>query len=144
MAIIIKRLGQHDDTPAIYVSIKNAEGATLNRGEVVEWDTDDEIGYGVEEVDSLNPEHIAGVVEDATIADNAPGLIQVYGLHDAVLTVTTVTAGLAVIGDTEGGVGKALVASASTDAAGSTAAGIFGAVLEVNNTDSAKVFIRCM
>jgi len=144
MSMIIKRLGQAADTSAIYATIQNNEGATLNRGEVVEWDLDANVGSGVEEVDSATPQNVAGVVEDATIADTAEGLIQVYGLHDAVLTNTTLTAGAAASADTESSVGKAVDHSASTDLAANAALGIIGATLEVNDTNSAKIFLRCM
>lgn len=142
--MIIKHLGRAADTEAIYVTVQNNEGATLNRGEVVEWDLDANIGFGVEEVDAATPQHVAGVVEDTTIASTKPGLIQVYGLHDAVLTNTTLTAGAAASADTESGVGKAVDHSASTDAAANTALGIIGATLEVVDTNSAKIFLRCM
>lgn len=144
MSIVIKRLGRSDDLGQIFVSIQNNEGATLNRGEVVEWDTDADPGFGVEEVDSAFPQHVAGVVEDVTIADAKDGLIQIYGLHEAVLTSTTITLALAVVADTESSVGKAVVASISTDLAANLAQSLFGTVLETNDTNSAKIFLRCM
>lgn len=144
MSIVIKRLGRSDDLGQIYVSIQNNEGATLNRGEVVEWDLDANVGFGVEEVDAATPQHVAGVVEDSTIADTKQGLIQVYGLHEAVLTNTTLTAGGAASADTESSVGKAVDHSASTDLAANAALGIIGATLSVVDTNSAKIFLRCM
>lgn len=144
MSIVIKRLGRSDDLGQIYVSIQNNEGATLNRGEVVEWDLDANVGFGVEEVDSATPQNVAGVVENGTILDTKSGLIQIYGLHEAVLTSTTVTAGAAVSADTESSVGKAVDHSASTDLAANLALGIIGAAIEVVDTNSAKIFLRCM
>lgn len=128
----------------VYIRVKNNEGADLNRGEVVEWETGADAGFAVEEVDSATPQHVAGVVEDTTIADGEYGFIQIHGLHDAVLTSTTVTVGLAVSADTESSVGKAVDHSASTDLAANANAGIFGVALVVNDTNSAKIFIRLM
>ncbi len=145
--IIKNLLANNGDTDAIYISILNAEGATLNRGEIVEWDTDatgDNIGKSVEEVDSSTPQHVAGVVQNPTIADGVYGLIQVYGLHDAVLTVTTATVALAVSATVESSVGKANDHSASTDLAANANHGIFGSVVAVVDTNSAQIFLRIM
>lgn len=128
----------------VYIPVENKEGATLNRGEVVEWDTTNTIGFSVEEVDSAGPQHVAGVVEDTTIESDAVGMIQIHGLHDAVLTSTTLTPGLAASADTESGVGKLVDHSAATDVAANAAGAIVGACLEVNDTNSAKVMLRLM
>lgn len=133
-----------DDPAKMFIDVENKEGATLNRGEIVEWDLTNTVGFSVEEVDSATPAHVAGVVEDTTIADGAVGRIQISGLHDAVLTSTTVTAGLAVAADTESGVGKAVDHSASTDLEAYQAAAIIGVALVVNDTNSAKIYLRLM
>lgn len=135
---------RYKDPLKVVITVENKEGATLNRGEVVEWDTTNTIGLSVEELDSNTAQHVAGVVEDTTIADGKRGLIQIHGLHDAVLTSTTVTPGLAVSGTVESSVGKVVDHSASTDLAANDAAGIIGVALEVNDTESAKVYIRLM
>ena len=145
--MIIKRILGPTDREAVYISIENSEGATLNRGEVVEWDTDatgNLIGKAVEEIDSSNPQHTAGVVEDVTIVDAAYGLIQVYGLHDAVLTITTATVGLAVSGTVESSVGKVGDHSASTDLAANDNHAMIGSAIAVVDTNSAQIFLRCM
>ena len=145
--MIIKKLLGPTDTEAIYISVLNKEGATLNRGEVVEWDTDatgNLIGKSVEEMDSSEAQHIAGVVQDVTIDDDIYGLIQVYGLHDAVLTASTVTVGLAVSGTVESSVGKVDDASASTDLAANANQAMIGAAIAVVDTNSAQIFLRIM
>ncbi len=142
--MLIKNANERGVAEQISISVENQEGAALNRGEVVEWDTTNTIGVSVEELDSSTAQHVAGVVEDTTIADGEYGLIQIYGLHDAVLTATTVTAGQAVSGTVESSVGKVTDHSASTDLAANANLGIMGAALSVVDTNSAQVFLRCM
>jgi hypothetical protein len=72
----------------VYIVVKNAQGAELEPGYIVEWDnttTTADQGYAVELVDSalstvtgIGIHKVAGVV-DSTIATGAVGILQIYG-----------------------------------------------------------------
>ena len=94
----------------VYIVVKNAQGAELEPGYVVEWDTTStaaDQGYAVELVDSalntvsgIGGHKVAGVV-DSTIATGAVGILQIYGPAN-VRSGTTIDAGQMVGGDNGG------------------------------------------
>lgn len=142
--MLIKQLNR-SDPDKVFIAVENQEGAALNRGEVVEWDTTNTLGVSVEELDANESPLVAGIVEDTTIADQAYGLVQVWGYHDAVLTSTTVTVGAAVSATVESSVGKVDdFASALTTSTNAASLAVVGVALTANDTNSAGVFLRLM
>jgi len=137
------------DPEKIHIIIENKEGAVLNVGEVVEWDLTNTLGLSVEELDAnLSPLRAGVVSEFGAIADDGFGFIQIYGVHGAVLTSTTVTAGLVVAGTVETNVGKAINFASSTTSVSGTAANELGSklgvALAVTDTNSATIMLACM
>lgn len=146
--MLIKQLNR-SDPDKIFIGIENKEGATLNRGELVEWDTTNTLGVSCEEVDSNRATLVAGVVEDTTIASNAFGLVQIWGFHDAVLTADTLTIGVPCMATTASSVGKATDFTATTTVLNVTTAGEIMSIIGVPLTDngvstSAGVMLKCM
>lgn len=146
--MLIKQLNR-SDPDKVFIAIENQEGAALNRGELVEWDTTNTLGVSVEEVDTNRAALVAGVVEDTTISDGEFGLIQIWGFHDAVLTADTLTVGTPCMATTDSSVGKATDFTASTTDVSVTTAGELHSIIGVALTDngvstSAGVMLRLM
>ena len=128
------------DAEKIFIIVENKEGGALANEDVVEWDSTNNAGISVEKADSANAPNVAGVAIEA-IADGAYGRIQIYGVHTAVATNTTVTIATADASETTG---DCVDASASTDQAANLALAQFGHVVRVTDTNSSQIFLRCM
>lgn len=139
------------DPDQCFIVVQNNEGALLPTNATCQWEIASASldGVKVRGVDTGNLYAAAGIV-DATIADQAYGLIQVYGYRStsAVLTTnTSITTGVPLVGVA----GQTYLQSENsvyTSSADMTRTPIWGVLLESITTSTGnvtrKVFVRLM
>ena len=148
--MLFKRVNR-TDPEQIFIVVLNNEGAALNANQTCQWEIASASvdGVKVRDMDTANLYAFAGIA-DAAIADQAYGLIQIYGYRSTSLVLTT---------DTSITTGVALVAVAAQDylqsentvytsSANFTRTPIWAVLLESITTStgnvSRKIFMRSM
>lgn len=106
----------------VFVAVYNADSTALANGDICTWKTGltEATGAGLHILQSTTTAAMITVagVAIGEIKIGAYGIIQVYGIHSAVKTTGTVTAGThSVITSTTAGTGKASTASGADDTA---------------------------
>lgn len=136
---------RYKDPLKIVMSVKNTNAAnSFVRGEVVQFVTGSSANGNDAILLADNTTGCVAGVADEIIAAGKSGLVQISGVHDAVLTATTATVKGAVSATVSASIGKVADHTASTAAAADLAAGIMGVVLKVTDTNSAMVYLRLM
>ncbi len=136
---------RYKDPLKIVMSVKNTNAAiSYVRGEVVQWVTGSSANGNdtILLADNTSP-CVAGVADEIIPAGKL-GLVQISGVHDAVLTATTQTAKGVVSATVANSIGKVAAHTQGTQVAADVAAGIMGVVLKVTDTASSMVYLRLM
>jgi len=130
--MIIMRAAALDEKEEAYISVINNNGAVLQRGDVVKWDTaaatGETLGKSVSDAGAASL-LVAGVVRGlginntADIPDGAVGVVQVSGFCDFITTDGSITDGAALI---------AGAAVADVGALGTNDGAFFGVALDAD------------
>jgi hypothetical protein len=143
--MLSNKINPGDPLKIVFRIFNNEASNAFSRGELVQFVTGS-TGDGVKCVRLADNESpcVAGAIEDTTIAAQKYGMVQISGMHDAVLTTTTATAKGVVSATIASSIGKAQAKNAATTLAGDTPAGILGIVIKVTDTNSSAIYLRLM